>query len=382
MQCPSALPNGVPRIMPDEAMGRGTFTKFPDHFEGTIGELIEAFVVPNWPTSEAMMTWADSLMSYFVDSPDPVFILRGKGRGALNLVNQSRVVHSDNAPGIWCYLRCADGSVSPSNLADVLTTGRIPVAMIRTSAEREAWTYGRTMTTFEQSIWSKGLKHCHILPVRKGSLSLKARALRNLCPMNHFLFATPSQYAMRRLGWSEPRPVADLGESESVISVVQQRLTEHLCIEGREVYDRYLSGVGAPPQLQSSPELRVLLTRRSAQTAASPRPVVDSSPLHSQVAQSSRRFAKRRWALNERHGFYLATGITDEFISLTLQFRRLAGEIERIGEFALNMKELAAVGAVTQRVTPDATVYDIRIEREALGTFSIVGPGEVRRALN
>jgi hypothetical protein len=67
-------------------------------------------------------------------------------------------------------------------------------------------------------LWSRGLKHCHILELRdKPELTLTRRSLRNLALMNYFVFPNGvKHFRTERNGWSDEKNTVDLGESRTV----------------------------------------------------------------------------------------------------------------------------------------------------------------------
>lgn len=79
----------------------------------------------------------------------------------------------------------------------------------------------------------------------------------------------------------------------------------------------------------------------------------------------------RRWTLNEKHGYYVMTGITEPRFNLELSFKRLNGAVERVGVFRLNLVELSGRGVVTSRMTPEGEVFDVKIVRDARNTYHL-----------
>lgn len=173
--------------------------------------------------------------------------MRGRAgqRGCPDRLDELTVVYSDNSPGRWCYLRALDGRVTPAELSGCLDSGALPVLYAATREESRSWTYGEAMSARDKQLFSlPQLKHCPIEDALDGApRDPRIRALRNLCPMNHFLFPMPSKFAMARVGWSENPTRSDLGESQTVIAWVQHRLLDHIG-GGASVYERYLRAVG------------------------------------------------------------------------------------------------------------------------------------------
>ncbi len=60
----------------------------------------------------------------------------------------------------------------------------------------------------------------------------------------------------------------------------------------------------------------------------------------------------RRWTLNERHGYYVATGLRDPVVDLTLRFKRLDSTVEPVGRYRLDLDDLVAANMVTRRPIP------------------------------
>ena len=219
----------------------------PESYRGSIADFVDAFVVPNLPPADVLLAWTTELLAYHA-LQDAVCIVRGRAgnRGAPRRSGTLTIVESDNSPGRWCYLRALDGGVLADRAPAVLRDGELPVLYAASREERENWSYGQAMKSGDKQLFSvPRLKHCHIEDALNDAPDdPRVRALRNLCPINHFLWPMPKHFTMRRVGWSEPSMRSDLGESRTVISHVQTRLAEYLGPAAREVYKRYLDAVG------------------------------------------------------------------------------------------------------------------------------------------
>lgn len=237
----------------------------PDRFRGTISEFVDEHVAPNFPPADTLLSWTEALLEYY-DRPDAVHIIRGRagGRGRPRAEAGPTVVEGDNSPGRWCYLRALDGTVraSEGELDSALDGGNLAILYAASKKEQEHWTYGNAMGSRDKKAFSAPqLKHCHIeSALADAPPKPRVQALRNLCPVNHFLFRMPTKFAMKRVGWSEPRNPRDLGESEAVIAFVQHRLLEHLDASGRRVYRLFLDAVAG--RIRELPEDRVVEIER------------------------------------------------------------------------------------------------------------------------
>ena len=89
----------------------------------------------------------------------------------------------------------------------------------------------------------------------------------------------------------------------------------------------------------------------------------------------------RRWNLNERQGYYVATGLCDPVIDLHLGFKPLIGATQPVGRFRLDLDALVARGVVTRRVTPTGEVYDVKIDRDLNGSYWLAVRSSPRVAL-
>src|SRR5688572_24749398 len=110
----------------------------PDFFEGRISELVEMVVAPSFPAADALVAWTEALLSYY-GSADPICIVRGLRKGELYRHGTLRVVHSDNAPGIWTFLRAIDGTFQVENLERALEGGEVPVLKMLVGPSNRNW---------------------------------------------------------------------------------------------------------------------------------------------------------------------------------------------------------------------------------------------------
>jgi len=363
--------------------GRPILVAPPEEFNGTIGEFVDEFVIPNLPSMDCLFEWTDAVLRYAIEDPDPILIVRGPQKGHLQLVGGARVVHSDNAPAIWCFLQCFDQAIDPRDVPKFIRAGEIPVLMALAANKRQKWNYGRSMSNVEKSrLWALGMKHCHILPVGRAGLSPRERFLRNLCPINHFLFASPKKYNMQRVGWSELRNVADLGESETVIAWIQQCLIHRLGNQSLAIYNRFFDlADGTRPNMASS-KLRIRLVRhyqaekivRNSHLVYQPASVLSNAAPPNVVA-------KGNWTLNEKQGFYVRTGLKESVIDISLCYKTLNGDTTLIGKYVLDLESLSESGLVTRRVVERGIVYDVRIVREQGGSFWLRARNRVSLAL-
>lgn len=77
------------------------------------------------------------------------------------------------------------------------------------------------------------------------------------------------------------------------------------------------------------------------------------------------------WTLNERLDYYVSTSLNRTMLEVELQYRRLNGSVERVGQFRLDLPALAERGAVTRRATPRGDVYDVKIVRDPDGSYHL-----------
>jgi hypothetical protein len=337
-------------------------------FTGTVGEIVEEFVMQNLPAADALLEWTESLLRYAVEDPDPIHVVRGPEKGHLRRLQGSLIVDSDNAPAAWCFLSCFDRAMNAADLPSVIREGQIPILMALAAQKRPWWNYGRELTAAEKvRLKVLQVKHCHMLPTGARGLSPQQRFLRNLCPLNHFLFPSPKRFCMSCVGWSE-RNGGDLGESESVIGWIQQRMIQRLGKQG-ELYDRFLLLAGGSRSNVTSSELRIQIHHRGGPEHRGP---TSSGSFSNGSGRSSKMpgdAARYSWTLNEEHGFYTRTAIKHNRIALSLLYRTSNGMIAAVGEFVLDLAKLSALEVVSSRRVHNEVVYCVRIVRERDGSY-------------
>jgi len=336
----------------------------PNSFEGRLSTFLDRFVAPNFPPANQLVAWTQALLAYHADSAEPVCVVRGQQRGLLRKDAGERVVDSDNSPGIWAYLRCRDGAVSPLELKAVLDGGEPPLAMAISREERLAWNYGCSLSRTDASaLWDHHLKHCHIFPARPRveHLTPRQRALRNVCPLNHLLFPMPTVFEMQGDGIG----VVDLGENNVVIGWVLHRLIDHLAGRRDILYEfaRLVRGL-IPARLPHDPVIQI---HKKSQPSAGPDPPTVMRTSNPPGIKPTGTM--RRWTLNARHGFYVSTGITDTAIDVALSYKRLDDSVEAVGNFQLDLEALTVGGVVKRRNVNERTVYDVRIVRDDDGSY-------------
>jgi hypothetical protein len=200
----------------------------PDQFDGTVADFVDEYVLANAPDPIALAAATESLLDYF-SKADSILLLRGVPRGHLHTADKRRVVYCDNAPAIWCYLRCFRQDPTPDALPRAIDHGDVAILMAATRDEKQKWNFGKAMSTRDkQFIWKARLKLCHVFPVAEAGLTRVQQTVRNICPINHFLFPSPKRFSMLRVGWSEPHSKKDLGESAEVIAVIFDRVVNRL----------------------------------------------------------------------------------------------------------------------------------------------------------
>lgn len=90
----------------------------------------------------------------------------------------------------------------------------------------------------------------------------------------------------------------------------------------------------------------------------------------------------RRWTLNERHGYYVATGLREPVVDLNLYFKPLVGSDEVVGRFRLDLDALVDRDVVTRRATLEGDVYDVKVVRDPDGSYSLAVRSSPRVALS
>ena len=347
------------------------FLSPPESYNGRVSTFIQHFVVPNLPAAESLISWTEALLSYHLEHPNPVCIVRGRRLGVLHEVQNSTVVESDNSPGIWVYSRSRDGAVPPNDVPEVITRGALPVLMAISRQQRAAWTYGQALNAGDKAaLWHRGLKHCHIFPARPRGEQLSPRqlALRNIAPLNHFLFPSPKAFDMVVTG-SAPERV-DLGENAIVIEWVLQAIADHVQ-EYRAVFNRFVHAVGVVFSGRTPADLSIHIHRKRPNVAIEPPDSMLPKRQTSVLPAATTRL--NRWTLNALHGYYVRTGLPLFPINVALAFKSLEGDVTYVGTFSLDIPALASAGAVALRQQHDRIVADVRIVREPGGPYWVTG---------
>jgi hypothetical protein len=341
----------------------------PHVFEGSISDLLDQVVAPAFPSADVLVAWTEAILAYF-SGPDPICIVRGPRKGALRNERETRVVDSDNAPGIWTYLRACDLAFKPTDLGATLAAGGVPVLKMLKSKDKRDWEWNyatRALLPNDSArLWGRHLKLCHILPVQEKGLSPRQRAMRNIAPINHFVFPNGlKHFVMERVGWDEDPAPRDLGESGRIIGWVQQRLVEHLEPAGSKVYDQFLRAAGGdrPTAPILDGHIRFCLKTPAHATAATT-PAVTEGFRQQRVTLGSG--VSRTWTMNADLNCYVKTGETQVLINLLLNYRTSDGRIETVGRFVLDLVDLANRGIVTRR----GQSFDLKLQRES-GRFWI-----------
>ena len=343
----------------------------PESWEGSLSAYVDRYVLVNCPPPERLTAWAEALLAYYVDGNNPVCIVRdARNRGVVRRQFGLRVVGSDNAPGIWAYLRCQDGSIRASDLTAILETGRLPVLMALARDARERWTYGGAMRSPDKKqLWGRRLKHCHIFPAGGASAHLSPRqlAIRNLCPLNHFLFPTPKAFQMARIDSARASEPSDLGESATAIAWVLHRLRQYLGTQSR-VLERFVLAAGGKlvDGTPSDATIRIVRKVHSPQHGGMPS---SDPPAELGVTRAQSVGRRCRWTLNAAQGYYVRTGLKEQFLALELSYKDPSGTVHPVGSFHLDLPALARSGAVTRRSGSGVDVFDVRIVRDAAGSY-------------
>jgi hypothetical protein len=252
--------------------------------------------------------------------------------------------------------------------------------MAISAGQRASWTYGTALSPNDKrTLWTPRLKHCHIHPARQRSirLSLPQLALRNISPLNHFLFPTPRAFEMSH-GTAPDQVTTDLGESQVVIDWVRHRLAMHLA-DCAALLDEYLAAIGA--QRKRSLKDETVRIRRLSQHASVLQPNEEDrrGVVRDRVGASGR--AASNWTLNAAHGYYVRTGLRASVVDVALSFKALNGQITPIGVFSLDLQALARAGAVKVRQVDGHDVFDVRIIRDEDGVYWLAGQDRIRQPL-
>lgn len=345
----------------------------PNHFEGSLVEYIDEYVVPNLAPADRLGKWIRAVLDYY-SADDPIFIVRGPRKGELARHGGLRIAHSDNSPGIWCFVRALDGRFDPSDLPEAIESGQIPVLAALVGRDKRDWDWNYSTKALSSAdsapLWDVSLKHCHLLPVKKApGVSSRQRAIRNICPANHFAFPNGwgrRHFVTERVGWSESAP-EDLGESPLVIAWVRSRIEERLRATHARTYQRFLRVAGGGVDQARLVDRRIRIERVGAQSAPTHARNIGPPTVRSSAAAPAAPKVRplrapgpavhRRWTLNLRHGYYVKTGETATVVELDLSVKDHRGAVSAVGRFILDLPQLVTEGVATER----HGLYDVRI---------------------
>jgi len=353
----------------------------PESYNGRLSTFIEQYIVPNFPARDSLIAWTEALLTYHLDQPHPLCIVRGRLLGALRQMHGLTVIDSDNSPGIWAYLRCHDGGINANELTSVIDQGAVPVLMAIAREGRSEWKYGQTLTPGDKAlVWGCRLKHCHIFPARPRTeqLSLRQLALRNIAPLNHFLFPAPRAFnmALAVAGGQQPR---DLGESDLVISWVLHALASHVSHQG--LFDRFVHAIGGAAPVTPLADATIRIHRRPStrELAASS---AEHSNLRKAIGSVPAGARMSHWTLNALHGYYVRTGLPLATVNVSLSLKHPNGGINHVGTFSIDLPALVRAGILASREKDGQLVADIRIVRAADGSYWLAGRDAIRIRLN
>ncbi len=243
--------------------------KAPDCWSGTLADFFDHFVAPWWPAGERIAAWTEAAVAWHErQDRDPLLLIRGSSdKGWLHTDTGHRVVFTDNAPGIWILLRARDATVDPASWPQLIEGGCLPVLKMRPRGRPDRpWTHSTQALADRdaRTLWSLGLKHCHIFELRyRPDLTLAQRSLRNLALMNYFVFPNGvKHFRTERDGWSDENSAKDLGESRTVCAYALHELVKRVEAVASDLPDRFLSAAGAVMPNKPSGRIRIRIARR------------------------------------------------------------------------------------------------------------------------
>lgn len=184
-------------------------------YHGSARQYVRETILPLLPTLDQLSPYHMQLMEYVYQTNSTKFVRnfgQFQNRGCLYELNGTSFVVGDNEMPLWFYMSCITNE-SP-NISFWLENQIPPISDGRSSSNSYYFKKGRQRR--EVQFGAKGWKHSHILPAApKGEISLEARMLRYLHPLNHFPSPKPSSFEVY------PRVYRfDLGEDPRFIDIV------------------------------------------------------------------------------------------------------------------------------------------------------------------
>jgi hypothetical protein len=198
-------------------------------YDGLLSDFVKQLVEPTLPSAANLLAWHRDLVDHFSMSPCvyPARKWRKEKRGFLTSfagVTDAMYILTDNTPAIWSFVRCSKGA-NPG-LRRAIGDRTLPIALALQKDERDRANWRTTGAPELDAVYSRRLKHCHILPCNLRNVvvdtvaELRRRSARLLSPMNHFLWPSPRHYSMF-LHAKNGRIEVDLGERSEVIAWIR-----------------------------------------------------------------------------------------------------------------------------------------------------------------
>lgn len=223
-----------------------------------LGRFFDNYVQPNLPSVEGVSAFHDELFEYLSNAPS-LFIVRNfdgltKGKEFPVSASGSTYICSDNEAAIWFWTKADTwGGGSPLKLRELLKARNFPIAHPRNKPEATA--AGATWPLFDigdkdRPVRGEGLwKHSHVLDAAKDmngtdADSMKARMMRLLHPLNHFLFPSRKKGFVFVSDYSRK----DLAEEPTIQGWFQRRLASHY---GEKMFREFAS-VAKPSSLPTA----------------------------------------------------------------------------------------------------------------------------------
>jgi hypothetical protein len=136
------------------------------------------------------------------------------------------------------------------------------------------------------------------------------------------------------------------------------------------VYDHFLEAVAGRRPVRISGNLRIHLVH---QEGSPTRSISNSTSQQRNLVRTEclalQKHPRRSWTLNEKQGYYVATGLKDHVIDLTLLYKKLDRQTTTVGQFLLDLESLSKNGLVGCRAVAGKLVFDVRIVRDHSGSF-------------